>query len=505
MAFKGKSTIELRNAETGELEQRVEDENMVTNAVYNLINHHYDLFYDNTYWNEKPWWPMSPILKQCYSGILLFSGNLTEDVENIIAPADVKQIGYAQNQYTGTNPERGNLNVSESKEINDGKGYRYVWDFATDKANGTIRSVALTSLAGGKIGQYGQADYTEQSGDSASAVSGLIPYISGGSIYKDGFVTTSTDISNINRAYSSYSLRLEKCTPVGFFKDASTCTFARYGTPPHYLTNAIIFVEQKYERGSLSVFGNKPTKVIQTERSVTSNKKFCNPLELFTDGDKIYSVAVTASDTFDFIVINGATLEIEREETFTVQDVQFLGYHNQPSGYVATYRHDTYYYNGYFYIKCISQYSTIKNGSYDYKVYDKYYKINKDDLSDYSLIDFSLQDFNDRSLFEFEGLIGLAVNSSYGADSLICKVLFPDGTVSSKKVFGGGFPIKNKFLKKPTVMGKSLRSWDRYGNQYDDLRVSAYSPFLSTINNLSTPVVKNETQTMKVTYEITEI
>lgn len=504
MAFKGKSTIELRNAETGELEFKTEDENMVTNAVYNLINHHYDLFYDNDCWNEKPWWSMTPILKQCYSGILLFSGNLTEDVENIIAPADVKQIGYAQNQYTGTNPERGNLNVSESKEINDGKGYRYVWDFATDKANGTIRSVALTSLAGGKIGQYGQADYTESYTDRASAISGLIPYTSGSSIYRYGFVTTSTDISNINRAYYSYRLYLAKCIPVGFFKDANTCTFARYGTSPYYLTNSISFVEQKYERGSLSVFGNGPTKVIQTERSVTSNKKFCSPLELFTDGEKIYSVAVTASDTFDFIVINGATLEIEREETFTLQDVQFMTY-NQPSSGGWNYNHDTYYYNGYFYIKCTSQYSIIKNGNYTYNLYDKYYKINKDDLSDYTLIDFNLSDSSVRSLFEFEGLIGLAPNNNYGSDSEIGKVLFPDGTISSKIVFGGGFPIKNKFLKKPTVMGKSCRSWTQYGSSDNYLRVSAYSPFLSTINNLSTPVVKNETQTMKVTYEITEI
>lgn len=504
MAFKGKSTIELRNAETGELEFKTEDENMVTNAVYNLINHHYDLFYDNTCWNEKPWWPMSPILKQCYSGILLFSGNLTEDVENIIAPADVKQIGYAQNQYTGANPERGNLNVSESKEINDGKGYRFVWDFATDKANGTIRSVALTSLAGGKIGQYGQADYTEQGGDKASAISALGPYVAGNLINKYGFVTTSSDISNVARTFVSYSLRLGKCTPIGFFKDANTCTFARYGTSPYYLTNMMNFVEQKYERVSMSIFENKLIKVIATEKSVTSNKKFCSPLELFTDGDKIYSVAVTGTNTFDFIVIDGATLEIEKEETFTLQDVQFMTY-NYPSGNAYNYYHDTYYYNGYFYIRCASQYSVIKNGSTDYKLYDKYYKINKDDLSDYTLIDFSLQDSSSRSFFEFEGLLGLALNNYYGYDNLNCRVLFPDGTVLWKTVFSGGFPIKNKFLKKPTVMGKSIRVWNRYGDPYDDLRVSVYSPFLSTINNLSTPVVKNETQTMKVTYEITEI
>lgn len=505
MTFKGKSTIELRNAETGELEFKTEDENMVTNAVYNLINHHYDHHYDNAYWNEKPWWCMSPILKQCYSGILLFSGNLTEDVENIIAPADVKQIGYAQNQYTGANPERGNLNVSESKEINDGKGYRFVWDFATDKANGTIRSVALTSLVGGKIGQYGQADYAEIYTDKASAISGLIPYVGGSTVSKFGFVTNSQDISgSIGRTYASYNLQLEKCIPVGFFKDASTCTFARFGTSPNYLTNAISFVEQKYERGSLSIFGSMPTKVVKTEKSVTSNKKFCSPLELFTDGDKIYSVAVTASDTFDFIVINGATLEIEKEETYTLQDVQFMPY-AYPSSSSYNYYHDTYYYNGYFYIKCTSQYSMIKSGSYDYKLYDKYYKINKDDLSDYTLIDFSLQDSSVRSFFEFEGLLGLAVNNYYGSDSQISKVLYPDGTVSAKMVFGGGFPIKNKFLKKPTVMGKSLRSWNYNSGGDNYLRVSAYSPFLSTINNLSTPVVKNETQTMKVTYEITEI
>ncbi|MEG0918292.1 MAG: hypothetical protein RSF68_14935, partial [Myroides sp.] len=83
--LKGKSVIELRNAETGKIEQVIEDENMVTNAVSNIINHEFDVNFDNAYWSDKVWWCLLPIWQQCFGGLLLFDGNITENVENIIA------------------------------------------------------------------------------------------------------------------------------------------------------------------------------------------------------------------------------------------------------------------------------------------------------------------------------------------------------------------------------------------------------------------------------------
>lgn len=48
----------------------------------------------------------------------------------------------------------GSYNVSESVIDNDGTGvgYKYVWDFTTQQANGTIKSICLTPTESAKIG-----------------------------------------------------------------------------------------------------------------------------------------------------------------------------------------------------------------------------------------------------------------------------------------------------------------------------------------------------------------
>ncbi|MEF9918973.1 MAG: hypothetical protein RR790_06890, partial [Eubacterium sp.] len=60
--------------------------------------------------------------------------------------------------------------------------------------------------------------------------------------------------------------------------------------------------------------------------------------------------------------------------------------------------------------------------------------------------------------------------------------------------------ISSKFIKPPMILrgGQFREAGIQFG-------IDVFTPFLSTINNLTTPVVKNETQTMKVTYEITEV
>ena len=151
MAFKGKSTIELRNAETGELEQRVEDENMITNAAYNLANPpQTDKVLNRTTRIDMPHC-INPLLNNCFSSLLLFEQSITEDPNNIIVSSSkVKSVGYAVDSYTGTDKLRGTLNTAETQELENGK--RYVWDFSTDKGNGTIRSVALSNPSAGLFG-----------------------------------------------------------------------------------------------------------------------------------------------------------------------------------------------------------------------------------------------------------------------------------------------------------------------------------------------------------------
>lgn len=498
MAFKGKSTIELRNAKTGELEQRVEDENMVTNAVYNLINHHEE-FNRNAYQNNIAS-VLNPLIDECFSGLLLFEKNITEDVNSIFPIAENKPVGHAGGAYTGNDLTRGNLNVTETKVLENGK--RYVWDFNTDRSNGTIRCVSLTSFAGGQGGAYGSTFYDASWPRVANKKIG----------YGDGDAGSSSPVYmhrysySDNSAYStnpSYTIKTsESGVFVGMFQ-RNIFTSVIANVAPYYLSNTLTFINRELipKTGLL-----KKDWYSESQKTVTSTKKFCSPSALFTDGEKLYSVAVTSENTFDVIVIDGLTLTIESENTYTVQDAKFMKYTGNYLSDNAKYRygaiHDTYYLDGYFYIKCASQYSETLSSGNKNAYYDKYYKINREDMSDFTIIDLACIEtgMDNLRLTDFNGqLMVSSYNWQYGGS----KAIYQDGTILQAGIESVCF-IPSKFIKPPMYLYRNTKgSTGAVGNV--NAALTTFAPFLSTINNLSSPVVKNETQTMKVTYEITEI
>lgn len=152
--LKGITTIQLFDAETGELQQEVKEENMVTNAVEYILNPP-DYFSAGLDRNEDRSVNLVPqkksVLDNFFNGVLLFQNPITENVNNLMSPFDNPSIGNAGSSTTSTNSQRGSYNSIESGPIPN--GYRRVWDFATDKVNGKkISCVCLTSRAGGDVG-----------------------------------------------------------------------------------------------------------------------------------------------------------------------------------------------------------------------------------------------------------------------------------------------------------------------------------------------------------------
>ena len=152
--LKGKSVIELTDVHSGKTE-RYEDTNMVTEAVYDILNANLmGMLYDNTSFNGSSgegW--MFPLYKKLMGGILLYQNELEEREDNIYAPLDNPLIGYAADDANNTlDVRRGSRNLTESKKV-DG-GYRFVWDFQTSQANGTISAICLTNLLAGKGTKY---------------------------------------------------------------------------------------------------------------------------------------------------------------------------------------------------------------------------------------------------------------------------------------------------------------------------------------------------------------
>lgn len=154
MQLKGKTVIELKDVHTGEVEV-VEEENMVTNAVAQLFSNNIEGMLFTIQGSGTANWSdyNLPICPNAIGGILLFSDQLVEDANNIYAPSANPCVGYASNNVNSTaDVYRGSLNLTESGKIE--KGYKFVWDFATSQGNGTISAVALTHKRGG-VGYFG--------------------------------------------------------------------------------------------------------------------------------------------------------------------------------------------------------------------------------------------------------------------------------------------------------------------------------------------------------------
>lgn len=167
--IKGKSTVQLFDAKTGKQISSQTNSNMVTNAIDIIANNKDDLellrweklllsgvaSYNNStkdLISVTPLPAMMPIAQKAMSGVLLWDENITEDPSIVIKPDKIHELGHAGSPYSGADIYRGSYNENESGPIEG--GYRHVWDFDTDKANGTIKCISLTSQNGGNVGYH---------------------------------------------------------------------------------------------------------------------------------------------------------------------------------------------------------------------------------------------------------------------------------------------------------------------------------------------------------------
>lgn len=142
----GHTKITLRDAKTGEITDVAEKDNLVTNAVA-------DIFANNLY-GSMNYSEITPV-RDMLGGVLCFEDELDELASNTMPPsqADNKLIAHAgQTAHSSASTKRGNPNGTLSEVIQNGKGYKFVWDFSTSQGNGTISSVALTNKVGGDVG-----------------------------------------------------------------------------------------------------------------------------------------------------------------------------------------------------------------------------------------------------------------------------------------------------------------------------------------------------------------
>ena len=162
--IKGHARIELTDVKTGKKEV-IEHDNLVTNAVENYISRWAWLLGSYNVYSGTNTSPTKdfffPLWQKMFGGLRLYDTELTESVNNVEYPsiAEAQLTGYAAaGIYSdGRDTMRGDYNQNESESLVN--GYKFVFDFPTDRANGEIACLCLTSQLGGfhgnKISLYG--------------------------------------------------------------------------------------------------------------------------------------------------------------------------------------------------------------------------------------------------------------------------------------------------------------------------------------------------------------
>ena len=147
MPLKGHTKITLTDVHTGK-KTVVEKDNMVTNAVAEIL--------------AKNWCGLANFnsimpLKNLFSGVLCFEGEVTESATNYNPPNDTdnEQVCHAGDEaHTTAEANRGQPNVAE--QVITDTSIKYVWDFSTS-VQGEIRTVCLCP---GTLGNMGLKPFT---------------------------------------------------------------------------------------------------------------------------------------------------------------------------------------------------------------------------------------------------------------------------------------------------------------------------------------------------------
>lgn len=144
--IKGKTKIELTDVHTGEVEV-IEKENMITNALQYIFNpvgyiKSGSVMYGSDYVNYYA---------TLTGGLLLLDKAVTEEPDNIFLDTSVGLTGCAvfDQQNTSDQTLRGSYNATETEIDVVNRTIKYVYDFDTAEANGTIACVSLTHANGG--------------------------------------------------------------------------------------------------------------------------------------------------------------------------------------------------------------------------------------------------------------------------------------------------------------------------------------------------------------------
>lgn len=485
--MRGKAKIELFNAETGELERSVEDHNLVTNALSYIINIEAArgaALTENIF----------PIATNALGGLMLFDGELEESANNVHMPTkDVHLVGYASTDVNTSDPHRGSFNSIESGPTED--GYVSVWDFGTSQANGVIKSVARTHTWSGQnpIVQYMNGLVSTNSGAPSSNTSLMPIRYDGEYVYMIKAFRT-TDSKYVIREYRVRKPKLRMCVA------DYPSRFEDYEFVAEWDALACEFSYNYYQD-------------VQTKKIWADSPWF------YYDGrDGYYYCAYagydpdkTAGLTLNLFTIHYGDGSYEKS-AFKKIDLQAKCYMN--GGSVSDYSYDdetrrwnttTRYYN---YLNGRGSHR-IANGFLYLLTSDRksFLRVNLKNTADQKLIRVIEEESSDyiynipAIMLSTGGLYFTILHYLTGSSEYRNGLLYEDGNVLLHD-FTGTSSLNNWDYY--TVDGDELEGFGYYDYSSPGIYQGFISNYLGTIANLSSPIEKNASQTMKITYTLTD-
>lgn len=465
--MKGYTKIELTNIHTGEKEV-VEKHNIITNNLNELYKTYLMANRQSDYFTVT-----DPLYTAGMGGIILFSNQLTENANNygmIFNSAD-DIVGCAGDFVnSSTNKMLGSKNMTESKLIDN--GYKYVWDFGTSQANGTIAAVGLTNyLSCRKPNQAYAAPHPVAQFYSSSNSSVLNCYGLGKYQFSN---VVSYDFNN----NTFVAVNLVSGTEIKF-------------TVYKIDMNTQHILPERVYKGSKKIIKVSETTVnIPVELHIT----YGNVLDGF-DG-YYYYVEHPNYTTLKLARISKTDFKYDSEYGLknTVYDSKLLN--NMNTGAVGKLDKIA---NGYLYTRTYIGSSTLQ-------------KIKLSDPTKHTGITIPTQDYNSNyNVMASNGkCIYLSGNIIFPDDSVRHYSYYTYNPNSDDESIQNYFctvssmgysdcilisPDSSKFVTIPTSYNYA---------EYMQLGIGYFFNSLNTINNLSSSVVKTADKTMKITYTITE-
>lgn len=424
--LKGKTEILLTDVNTGK-QECIKSENMVTNAISRTLNT--NLFCGSL---------LNSNFKSKLNGIFLIDKVLDDDPDNFILPYDCEVIGHAGNGTFPNDNYGGIFNGEESETLNN--GYKLVWDFGTNQANGIINCIALTSSIGGENGF--------------------------------GFDIDKANIKPMDHSTlinpTCYNSNAIKCDTFMHIYDNFTYNIV--------LNNNVLVLKVHMFPNTKIKFMQGLNTIFLKEYRFNINKEYLS----YTSGfykDNIYILCFDINlKIADLYEINKKSFELTNSYNFNYLFEQLS------SSEIKNISNSRIFINeGYAFFICIESRTVYKinlnNTSEIIKL------ISEKDLS--SPCGF----YNNRLIFAY----AILENDKF-------KYIYKSGDWSyhgyTMSLFGDYNDGVGYFYKSGS-----------YSSNYpttDVVSLTLNNHMLATKNNLSTPIIKNNTQTMKITYEITE-